>query len=545
MRLGLCLSGLLLAAPSWAGSEAGHDAHDALVPEVVVGASERALWARADGWRLSDTQVGDGTRVAMLVDVADAGPSLVIEVRGVDGATVGPWLPVDETFRGAGQRVGVVDLGQAWSGAQLRIAEADEARVGALAWELLVPRYPEAGARARAAASAGVPIALDPFLSLIGVVDRGMWGARPTGCTSLEDDWYRMAIHHTAGTQTSGGTVQGAVQALQAYAQDSGTYCDIPYQFLVGFDGSLLEGRPLDYLSGATGGGNNDGNVAVCFLGCYHPSSCPYGAGDPATVEMIDGAQLLIQTLVELHGIPSDASTIMGHRDYPDNATACPGDYVVAELDTLRTNLAWFGGQEVARSAPGNPVQLAGAPGEQLTVWVELVNTGGLYWTPGTTFLGTTGPRDGASPLATSAWPAPNRAATVAALTAPGETGRFSFSARVPESGAITQSFGLVEEWVTWFADVPWGGGPGDDLLVVTVSAQTDDGGGSGTDDPGTTGPTDPPGNALTASSGRVPASAGGCGCRTVAAPGGWLGLAAAGWALRRRRGRGAGAGFR
>ena len=122
---------------------------------------------------------------------------------------------------------------------------------------------------------------------------------------------------------------------------------------------------------------------------------------------------------------------------------------------------------------------------------------------------------------------------------------RFSFSARVPESGAVTQSFGLVEEWVTWFADVPWGGGPGDDLLVVTVSAQTDDGGGSGTDDPGTTGPTDPPGNALTASSGRVPASAGGCGCRTVAAPGGWLGLAAAGWALRRRRGRGAGAGFR
>ena len=63
-----------------------------------------------------------------------------------------------------------------------------------------------------------------------------------------------------------------AVKALQAYAQDSGGYCDIPYQFLVGHDGSLWEGRSLTYTSGATGGGNNDGNIAVSFLGCYHPS---------------------------------------------------------------------------------------------------------------------------------------------------------------------------------------------------------------------------------------------------------------------------------
>ena len=67
-----------------------------------------------------------------------------------------------------------------------------------------------------------------------------------------------MAIHHTAGSQTYGGTVEGSVRALQAYAFSTGEYCDIPYQFLVGYDGSLWEGRPYDYYSGATGGGNNE-----------------------------------------------------------------------------------------------------------------------------------------------------------------------------------------------------------------------------------------------------------------------------------------------
>ena len=64
-----------------------------------------------------------------------------------------------------------------------------------------------------------------------------------------------MAIHHTAGHQDTNGSIQAQVQMLQAYFQDSLGYCDIAYQWLVGKDGSIWEGRPYGYYSAATGGG--------------------------------------------------------------------------------------------------------------------------------------------------------------------------------------------------------------------------------------------------------------------------------------------------
>jgi MYXO-CTERM domain-containing protein len=107
--------------------------------------------------------------------------------------------------------------------------------------------------------------------------------------------------------------------------------------------------------------------------------------------------------------------------------------------------------------------------GAEEELWVELQNTGGLPWVPGETFLAPTDPRDETSPLHHPSWPAPNRAATVEALVEPGDVGRFAFTVSPDSEEEITQSFGLVHEGTTWFADGPWGGGPVDDAIVLTV----------------------------------------------------------------------------
>lgn len=305
-----------------------------LLPDRV---EDPAGWAVDGERRVSTPEWTGGSRVAGVVRWEDAEPPILLEARGRDGGRTGPWVPVEVTFRQPGLAVMVADLGGWWAGAEL--STGLEVGWSSVAWEQLDPAYPDAGRRSRAAPPERRARRLRSELAAIGVISREEWGARSTQCTATEDDWYRMAIHHTAGNQTSGGTVQDAVQALQAYAMDSGEYCDIPYQFLVGYDGSLWEARPLTYYSGATGGGNNDGNIAVCFLGCYHPSDCPNGVGDAVTEAMMDGGQLLVQTLCGLEGIPSDADSIRGHRDWPDNATACPGDWLYARLDELRAPL--------------------------------------------------------------------------------------------------------------------------------------------------------------------------------------------------------------
>jgi hypothetical protein len=107
-------------------------------------------------------------------------------------------------------------------------------------------------------------------------------------------------------------------------------------------------------------------------------------------------------------------------------------------------------------------------PGQESAGYIELRNTGTAAWRPGHTFLGTTQPRDVSSPLFGPDWVAPNRAATVDRIVAPGETGRFAFTVRAPSTpGDYPQFFNLVEEGVAWFADR---GGPRDDLLQVRVT---------------------------------------------------------------------------
>lgn len=104
-------------------------------------------------------------------------------------------------------------------------------------------------------------------------------------------------------------------------------------------------------------------------------------------------------------------------------------------------------------------------PGEEVSGFLEMRNAGTETWRPGEVFLGTTEPRDAASPLAGPDWVAPNRAATVDRVVAPGETGRFAFTIRAPSAaGEYPQHFNLLREDVAWFAT------PGDAQLQVRVT---------------------------------------------------------------------------
>ncbi len=122
----------------------------------------------------------------------------------------------------------------------------------------------------------------------------------------------------------------------------------------------------------------------------------------------------------------------------------------------------------VAQSFPYASLPFELAPGASQAGYIELRNAGAATWTPGMTMLGTTGPRDVASPLAGPDWPSASRAATVDRVVPPGEVGRFSFTVRAPLTpGDYSQFFNLVQEGAAWFSDQ---GGPPDMQLQVRVT---------------------------------------------------------------------------
>ncbi|MBA3547642.1 MAG: D-alanyl-D-alanine carboxypeptidase family protein [Nannocystis sp.] len=127
-----------------------------------------------------------------------------------------------------------------------------------------------------------------------------------------------------------------------------------------------------------------------------------------------------------------------------------------------------FRAEYVAQSFPpaAQPPLLLNV-GEGIDAWIDLKNTGKLAWTANTRLAPT--PRDQPSPLADVGWMSPTRITGPKADTAPGAVGRFEFHLAGTTPGDYTQTFGLVEEGVTWFSDAPKGGGPPDTQLAVHV----------------------------------------------------------------------------
>ncbi|MBX3246636.1 MAG: MYXO-CTERM sorting domain-containing protein [Myxococcales bacterium] len=265
---------------------------------------------------------------------------------------------------------------------------------------------------------------------------------------------------------------------------------------------------------------------------------------------MIDAGARLVGELGRLYSIALNSTNVIGHRDHSGASTSCPGDHLHRRLDDIRAGGTppgpVYGAAYVAQSFPlaRDPFELAG--GAEVEGYLEMRNTGTANWAPGETFLGTTEPRDVASPLAASDWISANRAATIDRVVAPGETGRFVFSVRAPNAlGDYPQYFNLVQEGVAWFGDAGHRG-PADNQIqirvtVTSVTQEMPDAGtptDAGVADAGT--PPRPDGGVDVEGDAGVPPGGtvkSGCGCATTDGASGSFALALlALFALRRRR---------
>ena len=105
----------------------------------------------------------------------------------------------------------------------------------------------------------------------VNIITKSQWGGRAAKSkTSLANGQAYAVIHHTAGAYCS---TQSAcitqMKNIQNYHMDSLGWADIGYNFLIGGDGQVYEGRGWNTV-GAHATNWNSKSIGISFMGNYN-----------------------------------------------------------------------------------------------------------------------------------------------------------------------------------------------------------------------------------------------------------------------------------
>jgi flagellar hook assembly protein FlgD len=229
------------------------------------------------------------------------------------------------------------------------------------------------------------------------IVTRAEWGADESWRTGTPDYApVRMAIvHHTVNANDyTKDQAPGLVRGIYYYHTKSEGFRDIGYNFLIDRYGTIYEGRYGGMTSGVVGAqtlGFNTGTTGISIIGNFEiaqPTSASLTALeyllawkldvhhiDPtSTVSMVVGATDKFKA-----GQTVRVPAIVGHRDL--NFTACPGDYLYAQLPAVRAVVADRGLPKIYGYLASDPIISPNGDGQGDTTTVTYAISEAADWT--------------------------------------------------------------------------------------------------------------------------------------------------------------------
>ncbi|EOD01644.1 peptidoglycan recognition protein family protein [Caldisalinibacter kiritimatiensis] len=164
------------------------------------------------------------------------------------------------------------------------------------------------------------------------ILSRSGWGALPAdGCSGSNNPEY-IIIHHTGDENDAlanyfGDDEEGFMKRIQEIHMNDNGWCDIGYNYAVGVNGLLMEGRNVN-VAGAHAYGYNSKSIGVVVLGNYDIRDF--------TVKQEDKLVDLLAWLCYKYTIDYNTH-IIGHRDVASKS--CPGDNIYNRLSTIKDKI--------------------------------------------------------------------------------------------------------------------------------------------------------------------------------------------------------------
>ncbi|MBK8008606.1 MAG: N-acetylmuramoyl-L-alanine amidase [Rhizobiales bacterium] len=165
------------------------------------------------------------------------------------------------------------------------------------------------------------------------LLDRTAWGAKPPHMGMRPHKPYSIIVHHTAQRQNPKRNPAEKLRGLQALAIGAKMldgrilppWPDLPYHYYIGVDGTIGEGRDVNFAGDTNTKYDTTGHVQVVLEGNFEI--------DKPTPEQVVALKRVLVWQAARWKVP--ISKISVHRDH--TSTACPGRNMIAILpDILR-----------------------------------------------------------------------------------------------------------------------------------------------------------------------------------------------------------------
>lgn len=212
----------------------------------------------------------------------------------------------------------------------------------------------------------------------IKIIPRAAWSARPPKKKAEKANWKCIVLHHSYAFIANAGQAESHVRSYQISHMDANGWSDIGYNFLVGPDGRVFEGREGGKnAQGAHTLGFNQHTVGINVMGNYESTAKKVSLNTPNDAQVNALANLIAWLSLECNidlnsniAIPGIKSGVLvpaftTHRFMGENhiesgnGTACPGDLMTAKIPEMKRkailNLSGTPAEISANAANQNP----------------------------------------------------------------------------------------------------------------------------------------------------------------------------------------------
>jgi hypothetical protein len=141
------------------------------------------------------------------------------------------------------------------------------------------------------------------------------WGSKPQPIPDSRKQTPKFITIHHAGVLWKGGSQVDFVRNMQSWGQREKNWPDLPYHFLIAPDGTIFEGRPIQYEPESNTKYELAGNIGVEMMGNFEEQR--------PSLQQLNSCVRLVAWLAQEQKIAMD--NIRGHKDAAPGQTSCPG----------------------------------------------------------------------------------------------------------------------------------------------------------------------------------------------------------------------------